>query len=452
MKLTGAFRYAAALFSIPSAVWSGDCSSLKLTAEQRMQQVRDLDRAAQLALSAHRPEEAVEKMRAAACLAPDSSRVIYGLGMAEAASGDLHRARAALEKADRLQPTTPFPLAMQARVNASLKDWDALKANLRDAARRFPNDSDLHAGLASFLAQNKVFELALAESLRAKRIQATDGSSLVELAGLENTVGAYSEAVRNAARVENDTTVSDSIRSAAAGIAGLSYSAIGQQPEALRRLQEAIRLDPSRSTSYLALADVLEKAGRYRESVDVLEQGRRVLPDSDALLLTLGIDLVRAELYKEGLAVLRDVVRHSPENEQAYLNIAGACRNLADPEGELDALRQLELRKPNYPQIHLFIARALLNFTPVDHAQVIAELAKAEVQAPTDADLFYLRGKTYMAMGRNEDSVTAFRHAIELRPMEPGAYYQLGRLYQKLGQTALATEQMQRLKSLSSVR
>ena len=110
----------------------------------------------------------------------------------------------------------------------------------------------------------------------------------------------------------------------------------------------------------------------------------------------------------------------------------------------------MELRKPDYPQIHLFLARALLNFVPVDYGQVLRELEKAEALTPSDPDLAYLRGKAYVAMDRPQDAVVAFRRAIELRPLEPGAYYQLGRLYQKLGQPALANEQMERVKSLGT--
>jgi tetratricopeptide (TPR) repeat protein len=447
MSLTGACRFAAASFSVLVYAWAADCLTLKLTPEQRIAQVRDLDRAAQSAMAARQFPEAVKKMRAAACLAPDSSRVLYSLGMAEAASGDFMSARKSLQESDRLQPASPLPLAMQVRVNASLQDWDTLKANLRDAAHRFPNDADLHAGLARFLAENKQFELALAESLRAERTSA-GASSLVEVAGLENTVGAYGEAVRNATRVENDVSQANTVRAAAAGISGLSYSGRGQQPEAVQHLQESIRLDPSRENSYLALAAVFEKAEQYPSAVQVLDQGRRAIPNSEALLLPLGLDLVRAERYKEGLAVLREVVHHSPDSDQAYLKIASACRNLADPEGELAALRALELHKPDYPQIHLLTARALLNFNQIDYPQVLAELDKAAKSTPTDADLFYLRGKAFLATNRTDEAVKAFRQAIELRPMEPGAYYQLGRLYQKLGQSALASEQMERVKVL----
>ena len=73
--------------------------------------------------------------------------------------------------------------------------------------------------------------------------------------------------------------------------------------------------------------------------------------------------------------------------------------------------------------------------------------AKSE---PQDAEVFFLRGKVYVALGRYEEARSALRHSIELRPTEPAPYYQLARVYQKLGQTQMAREQFERVKYLES--
>jgi tetratricopeptide (TPR) repeat protein len=100
----------------------------------------------------------------------------------------------------------------------------------------------------------------------------------------------------------------------------------------------------------------------------------------------------------------------------------------------------------------VMIARALLGVDPPDYAKVLEELAQAEKTSPTDADIFYLRGKVYAQMNREEEAISAFRRAIELRPMETGPYYQLARLYQKRGKPELAKQQFDRLKSLEENR
>jgi tetratricopeptide (TPR) repeat protein len=191
------------------------------------------------------------------------------------------------------------------RVNFSLGDTESLKATLREAAKRFPRDGNVHAGLAQFLVQNKLFDLTLVESLRAQRANGANFGSVMELAILENTVGAYEDAIRNAAAAQGQARLPDTLHASAAGIAGLSYESMARREEAIAHLREAIRLDPLRENSYLALAFLFEKTQLYDDAVNILQEGRRKLPGSAALMLPLGSDLIRAEQYQKGIAVLR---------------------------------------------------------------------------------------------------------------------------------------------------
>lgn len=438
------------LLAFRGAVSAEDCNSPQLTPQQKLDRFHDLDRRAQTAMQERRFSEAVELYREAACLAPRSPRALYGLGVAQAASGDFLAARESLHTADAIQPSSALPLVMQVRVNFSLNDIEALKANLRDAQTRFPNDGHLHALLARFLAEKKLIILALAEALRSQQTGASDNGSALQLAALENAVGAYEDAIRDATAIAGNSVVATSLRASAAGIAGLSYESLGKRDQAIHHLEDAIRLDPSKENSYLALADLFEQSQNFAEAVKTLKQGRINLPNSTALLLALGSDLIRTQEYNDGIRILRDLLGQSPDHDQAYLSIADAYRQMGNPEQEVQALRDLVLRNPNYPMIHVLIARAMLASAHANYSKVLDELAEAEKSAPLDPEVFYLRGKVYIAMNRYDDAVGALRRSIELRPMETGPYYQLARIYQKLGETSLAAEQFQRVKYLES--
>ncbi len=395
------------------------------------------------------PAEAVQLYEQAVCLVPKSARGFYGLGVAEAAAGEFAEARESLRTADRLQPTTGMPLVMQARVNFSLNDVEALKANLREAAARFPRDAQLHSTLARFLAEKNLLVLALAEAVRSE--QASDDAALrLQLAILENTVGAYEDAVRNALLAEQNHTLPEEVRASAAGIAGLSYESLQQPEQGAKYLREAIQLDPSQQNSYLALADLFERTAKYPEAVDVLQQARHSLPNSVAVLLPLGADLIRAEHCREGVAVLKELLRAAPDTDEAYISLADAARKTGETAQEVDSLRTLAERKPEYPMIHVLIARALLNQQPTDYPKVLDELSLAEKADPMDPDVFFLRGKAYLVLGRYDEAVSALDRSIQLRPTEPGPYYQLARAYQKLGKADLAKVQFERVKYLEA--
>jgi tetratricopeptide (TPR) repeat protein len=460
MSLIGVRRFIAACFesqrtkTIVAALFcctlasAAECNT-ELSPQQKLAEFKRLDAAAESAMQQHRPSDAIPLYEQAVCLVPNSARGFYGLGVAQAAAGEFVQAREALRTSDRLQPTTGMPLLMQVRVNLSLQDMDTLKANLREAAARFPQDAQLHSALARLLAEKNLFVLALAESMRSQQA-ANDANTTLQLAVLENTIGAYNDALREALSLEQRTDAPKEMRSAAAGVAGLSYESLHDADQGVRYLQEAIDLDPSQENSYLALADLLEQMQKYPAAVNVLEQGRRHLPESRAILLALGADLVRAERYQEGIKTLRILLREAPDTPEAYISLADAARKMGDPTQELAALRDLSRVKPDYPMLHVLTARCLLSKEPADYTQILQELATAASHDPADPEVFFLQGKAYAMQGRYPEAVSALERSIELRPLDPGPYYQLARIYQKLGKGEIARQQFERVKYLES--
>jgi tetratricopeptide (TPR) repeat protein len=427
-----------------------DCSEQTLPPAERLARFQAIDRAAQNAMQRQRFDQAAQHYREEACLVPTSARAFYGLGVAEAASANFLPAREALRSAARLQPSNSLPLVMLVKVDFSLQDIDDLKANLREMAARFPNDGQLHSALARFLAESNLLDLALAESLRSRLGPDAEADSKIELAVLENTVGAYKDAIRNALPVEQQSTLPNPVRATAAGVVALSFESLGNRDEAVTHLRNAIDLDSSRENSYLALADLYEQSQRYSDAVKVLQQCRSKLPGSTALLLPLGMNLIRTDRYQDGIDVLEALLRQSPDEAQAYLSLADAYRKTARPKLEVGALLKLSTRKPNYPMIHVLIAQAMLHGDAVDYAAVLNELALAQKGAPSDPDVFYLRGKVFFAMKLYDRAVAELRRSIALKPIDNSSYYQLGRAYQKLGKQELAREQFERVKYLQN--
>jgi Flp pilus assembly protein TadD len=439
MRLSSLFLLAA------TGLAAAECTPPGLDAQQTLAKFQELDREAQSAFDGGRFAEAVRYYREAVCLVPTSARAYFGLGGSEAAATNFPAARSAFEKAAELLPDSSIPLAMLVRINVEMHDLPKVKEWLRGAAARFPLDAELHSGLARFLAENQLLDLALAESLRSERTGAIDSSAAVALAVLENTVGAYHDAIRHAAAVEIQPGLDGQVKASAAGVAGLSYASLGQKDEAERHLKMAIEFAPADDNSYLALAYLYEKAQRFADAVSVLKQGRERSANPANFLLPLGNNLVWAEQFQSGVDVLGELIARSPGVPEAYVRLAEAYREMGRPELEVRSLEGLARIKPDYPMIHVLAAQAMMTMEPVDSAKVLAQLAAAEKSAPDDPDVFYLRGKALAASGRFQDSVAALKRAITLRPLEPGPYYQLGLAYKKMGQTALARETLERM-------
>ena len=205
---------------------------------------------------------------------------------------------------------------------------------------------------------------------------------------------------RHAQAIEQQSELPDAGRASGATVAGLAYENLNQYPEAIEHFKRATELAPEREDPYLYLARVYGKKHNFPAMVAILEQARKQITGSLKIELALGDGLVSVERYAEAIQILTEVVRNSPDEVEAYPNLAEAYRNTGQPKLATDTLRKLALRKPDYPMLHLVIARSISQEDPVDSAAVLEELDLAEKAAPDDYEVYYLRGKVYLGMNK----------------------------------------------------
>ena len=431
--------------------WAAECDLSGLSVLKIQERFRELDRKAQVEFRHLQFSQALEDFRQATCVAPDEMRpyyALFGIASDAAAKGDFVRAREALQEADRLRPGYPLPLAMLIKVSLIAGDNKGLRRSLLDCARRFPHDYKLHAEMAQDLLHEKQNDLALAESLRAEEGSASNAKAVLNLAVLESQAAAFGDAARLASSLEEQDGLPESVRASAAAIAGLSYEGSGQLQQAAWHLKMAIRLDPKQEQPYLALSRIYVANEDRAASVEILEEARAQLGSSPRILLALGSALVSTEQNQAACQVLTGLIENFPDQLEAYPKLADAYRKTGEPSRATEALQRLAVRKPDYPMIHTVIAQSMLDEEKVDYARVLRELADAEKRSPEDYDVYYLRGRVFLATGEFERAVSSLQRAIELRPNEPSAYYQLGLAYSKIGKPQLAKEQFDRLEFL----
>lgn len=433
--------------------FAAECASPELIPPEARARFRELDKKAQTEFRHGELAKAAEDFRQGGCLAPDNLRSyyeLYGIAIGAAAAGDFAQARRVLQEADRQRPDYPLPLAMLVKVSLTSGDVENVKESLLAAAERFPLDGKLHAEFVKDLLHEKLPDLALAESLRFEQSGVQDPEAAVTLALLENNAGAFSDAVLHARDIEEQSELPDDVRASGAAIAGLACENLAQFPEAAQHLKRATELAPKLEDSYLSLARIYQKQQSPKAAVEILEQARKQFPESPKLLLGLGASLVSAGQFPMASQILAALIKQSPDEFEAYGMLAESYRNMGEPSLATAALGMLALRKPDFPMVHLMKAQSMLAEEVVDYPGVLEELAQAEKVSPTDYDVFVLRGKVLVSLEKYDEAIAAFGRAIELRPAEAGAYYQLGLAYRKLGQPVLAKKQFNAVEYLKT--
>jgi tetratricopeptide (TPR) repeat protein len=433
--------------------FASDCPSVTLSPHESRERFQQLDRRAQVEFRRDKLAMAQKDFHEAACLAPEGMRPyydLYGVAIGAILARNYSGAFEALKEADRLRPDYALALAMQVKLNLAFGEIDNLKASLLVLAQRFPADGRLHADLARDLIHQQQYELGLAEALRAEQSGNSDPASRMNLAVLENRIGSFSDAIRHAVAIEEQADLPDRIRADGAAIAGLSYEGAEQLHEAAKHLKHAIQLDPGQENPYVALARIYEQKHDSAAAIEILKTGQEHLPDSANISIAVGTSLISAEQFLAAIQILAKVIQIDPDQLEAYPKLAEAYRKAGDPALATGTLRKLAEHKPDYPMLHVVIARSMLDENPLDCPGILRELAQAYNASPDDYDVYYLRGKVYILMHDYGEAIAALRRAIELQPAESSAYYQLGLAYRKSGQLSLAKEQFETVEYLKS--
>ena len=356
-------------------------------------------------------------------------------------------ARKVLSALDGENPSKVIYLIDLVQLDTLAGNIERAKEHLRGAAARFPEHAQIHADLGLWLFDHKHDDLAFAELLRAQRAGTLAPRAALLLASMEAKAGAHKDAIDTALVVENRSDLPDPVRAEAAALIGKTYALAGQEKNAARYLEQALKLAPGVEDYYLSLAQVHRQTQNGEAALSVLKEGHRRLPEAPGLGVALGRGLMTAGDFSTSIEILSGVADRSPNQLEALSLLARAYRGSGDPKLASQTWRRLAKRQPSYPMVHVFLAQSLSE-EGASNTEVLEALKTAEATSPTDPDIYYLRGRIYNEMAKYEEAVKELTRAIELQPNIPSPYYQLGLAYQQLGQEELARQQFEKKEHL----
>jgi tetratricopeptide (TPR) repeat protein len=116
----------------------------------------------------------------------------------------------------------------------------------------------------------------------------------------------------------------------------------GNSYEAIRRMKQAIAIDPHFIPAYQSLAVLYSQIGANDRAVDILQQAlTHALPEQRGdLYYTLGLAYAERAQMKEARAALEQAVTHNPEYAAAHYNLGLVLQQLNEPDAAIKQLQQ----------------------------------------------------------------------------------------------------------------
>ena len=260
----------------------------------------------------------------------------------------------------------------------------------------------------------------------------------------------------------------------------------GEYDEAIVIFRELDEAYPSDLRGLVGIAEGLMAQGKEQEAIRNMAQASEQEPERKDLRMALGNLLVRAERYDEGLEVFLGLLEREPNDATLLFRVAETYRRKGDLTAAVEYLRKATVVAPEDLNPHLQLALlldgtgrtseaqveyarileiepghpvALNNLAYMESEQPGADLdlelqraQRASATLPESADVMDTVGAIHLKRGEVEEAIGVFQAAIEKTAPEKrfDSPMLLGHLADALDRTTNLTPERQELRVLLS--
>jgi eukaryotic-like serine/threonine-protein kinase len=212
---------------------------------------------------------------------------------------------------------------------------------------------------------------------------------------------------------------------------GIDYVHRLLSADAIRELEEAVRLDPQFALAYMLLVDQYFLIGDRRHSNELivkLDPLQSRLPRYEQLLLqTLKASHSRDE--EAEIRARQELLSQFPRDSENRGTLSHDLADIGQQDQALDVVRQGLALDPKNEDLLNFESYSLAKWGDFDGALKASDAYMAV--RPGDPNPFDSRGDILFMAGRDDEAVAAYRKALELKPdfNDYGEYLKLANVY-----------------------
>jgi tetratricopeptide (TPR) repeat protein len=222
----------------------------------------------------------------------------------------------------------------------------------------------------------------------------------------------------------------------------LAYYKSGQLTEAARELERVHRELPSEPRPAMLLADCYLRLGENKKVIELLKPLEQANRDDLAVVYMLGTALVRDGQTGLGQTLVDRILKNG-DSAEARLLLGTTKLGASDFSGALADLQKAVELDPELPDVYAYYGIALLSTG--DQAGAQGAFENALKVDPNNFDANLRMGLLLRKDEQYDDALRYLRHALEVRPADPGVRYQIASLQLATGKVAEARGELESL-------
>jgi len=215
--------------------------------------------------------------------------------------------------------------------------------------------------------------------------------------------------------------------------------------EAIRELQEAVRLDPEFASAYLRLSFNYRFQGDLRKADEVdrrIEQLQSRLPHHEQLLFQVN-QARRSTDFETMIRGLDSIISEFPRDSDSRASLGVVLHAINQDERAVNILREGLATDPKDENLLNILGYAYANLG--NQAAALQANDQYIAVRPNDPNPWDTRGDILYQFGRDDEAIAAYRKTLELKPDFQGysEYLKLASVYADQGKFALAGAALQ---------
>lgn len=216
---------------------------------------------------------------------------------------------------------------------------------------------------------------------------------------------------------------------------GMVHSQLGQQPEAMRASQAAIRQSPTTLSGYQVLFLVQLQSKQLDEAVTTLQEAaRQTKVDAEFLVgltelcfnFALQAPTRRTNVTDLAVGLLKRAEAKAGLSPALQLKMADGYSFLGETERAAQLYLEVLKRLPDVPLVreHVHAKLAEIYLRGSDHRRALEQLEALVREDPTNAQAYFLLGTLAVEAGQPKAAADHFRKTVLLRPDFEPAFYE----------------------------